>query len=428
MPQLPVGVAGGLLGLAACRWALDAGFPTRVTSAGGRFHDADDWEAFDTQMITAEFEGGKLITWDGRSCNPFPVMERGRGVTIHGTEGTVLLDRDGWELYDLKDKKIDEFVVQLTDKREEVYNAFDSRKVQLVEARNQRTAALQNAAERILKGIKSRVETLSSINEIHGYFASDLMIEKVRGLVAQLQELGDTVKADDIQSRLKTVREDAVRQLKDRQELFVEGEMVIRLGQHRFSVNAQPLDLTTVFRDGQMLLHLTGTNFFQPIEDQALLAAREVWDQQIVSENREVYRAEYLAFQFLGELYRPMAEGAEKGSGVFFGQRAERQGSDQLENDSRPLFNGQGDDQPENAPHPLGSGLTAKDLLACDDRQLTAHLQRFMGPRYEEAYSKGVHDHDAAILLRALLEMKTTIGWLRFQTRARAMARVSSTL
>ena len=47
-----------------------------------------------------------------------------------------------------------------------------------------------------------------------------------------------------------------------------------------------------------------------------------------------------------------------------------------------------------------------------------------MGPRYEEAYSKGVHDHDAAILLRALLEMKTTIGLLRFQTRARAMARV----
>jgi hypothetical protein len=302
--------------------------------------------------------------------------------------------------------EFDEFVVQLTEKREEVYNAFDSRKVQLVEARNQRTAALQNAAERILKGIKSRVETLSSINDIHGYFASDLMIEKVRGLVAQLQELGDTVKADDVQSRLKTVREDAVRQLKDRQELFVEGEMVIRLGQHRFSVNAQPLDLTTVFRDGQMLLHLTGTNFFQPIEDQALLATREVWDQQIVSENREVYRAEYLAFQFLGELYRPVAEGARPGVGA--GGAVEWQGGD----------------QPENDPHPFGSGLTAKDLLACDDRQLTAHIQRFMGPRYEEAYSKGVHDHDAAILLRALLEMKTTISLLRFQTRARAMARV----
>jgi hypothetical protein len=302
--------------------------------------------------------------------------------------------------------EFDEFVLQLTEKREEVYNAFESRKVQLVEARNQRAAALQSAAERILKGIKSRVETLTSINDIHGYFASDLMIEKVRGLVAQLKELGDSVKVDDIQSRLKTVREDAVRQLKDRQDLFVEGEMIIRLGQHRFSVNAQPLDLTTVLRDGQMLLHLTGTNFFQPIEDQDLLATRDVWDQHLVSENREVYRAEYLAFQFLSELYRPVPEGT--GAGVVYGQDAESQT----------------DEQPENGSRPLSAGLTPKDLLACDDQPLTAHVQRFMAPRYEEAYSKGVHDHDAAILLRALLEMKTTIGLLRFQTRARAMARV----
>jgi hypothetical protein len=47
-----------------------------------------------------------------------------------------------------------------------------------------------------------------------------------------------------------------------------------------------------------------------------------------------------------------------------------------------------------------------------------------MGPRYSEAYSKGVHDHDATLILRALLEMKASIGLLRFQTRARAMARV----
>lgn len=315
--------------------------------------------------------------------------------------------------------EFDEFVLQLTEKREEVYTAFESRKVQLIEARNQRAAALQNAAERILKGIKSRVETLTSINEIHGYFASDLMIEKVRGLVGQLQELGDTVKVDDIQSRLKTIREDAVRQLKDRQELFVEGEMAIRLGQHRFSVNVQPLDLTTVFRDGRLLLHLTGTNFFQPLDDPDLLATREVWDQQLVSENRQVYRAEYLAFQFLSELYRPLPEGPGTSRA---GTRQDR--GDDLQ--AAPGADGRAERAspgPEEESSPL-AGLTAQDLLACDDPQRIAHLQRFMAPRYEEAYSKGVHDHDAAILVRALLQMKTTIGLLRFQTRARAMARV----
>jgi uncharacterized coiled-coil DUF342 family protein len=38
--------------------------------------------------------------------------------------------------------EFDEFVVQLAEKRDEVYNAFESRKLGLIEARNRRAAAL----------------------------------------------------------------------------------------------------------------------------------------------------------------------------------------------------------------------------------------------------------------------------------------------
>ncbi|MCA9017451.1 MAG: DNA repair ATPase, partial [Planctomycetaceae bacterium] len=120
--------------------------------------------------------------------------------------------------------EFDEFVEQLTEKREEIYAAFETRKLAIVESRNKRANSLAKSADRILTGIKSRAEQLKSINEINGYFASDLMIDKVRDIVRQLGELQDTVKVDDIQSRLKSIREDSVRQLKDRQELFVDGE------------------------------------------------------------------------------------------------------------------------------------------------------------------------------------------------------------
>jgi len=292
--------------------------------------------------------------------------------------------------------EFDEFVVQLTDKREEIYNAFETRKVQLVEKRNKRATSLMSAADRILKGIRSRVDSMDSVTDINGYFASDLMIEKVRDIVGQLGELEDSVKVDDIQSRLKTIHEDSVRQLKDRQELFVDGAMIIKLGKHRFSVNAQQLDLTTVLRDGEMCLHLTGTKFFEPVDDEQLLATRDVWDQEVVSENRAVYRAEYLAYQLLCALDR-----GEVGSGAI-----QSSGTDESSDEA-----------------PTGK-VTAADLLACEQAQLMASVQRFMGPRYSEAYSKGVHDHDAALILRALLEMKTTIGLLRFHTRSRAMAKV----
>ncbi|HBO43174.1 MAG TPA: AAA family ATPase, partial [Planctomycetaceae bacterium] len=269
----------------------------------------------------------------------------------------------------------DEFVGQLTEKREEVYGAFEARKQQLVEARSRRAAALAQAAERILRGIKTRVESLKEVNEIHGYFASDLMIEKVRDIVEQLSGLGDAVRVDDIQSRLKTIREDAVRQLKDRKDLYEDGEKIIRLGTHRFSVNTQPFDLTTVVRDGDMYLHLTGTNFFEKIDDPELLATRDVWGQEFVSENDNVYRGEYLAF----EIFR------SRGS----------------------------TDVPE-----------AEQLRSMNDDEFIAFVQRFMGPRFAEGYVKGVHDHDAAILLRAILDMDATVGLLRYHPRARALAQV----
>lgn len=277
--------------------------------------------------------------------------------------------------------EFDEFVSQLTDKREEIYNAFETRKLSLLEARNKRASTLMSAAERILKGIKTRVDSLESVNDINGYFAADLMIEKVRDIVEQLTELEDSVKVDDIQSRLKTIREDAVRQLQDRQDLFVGGDNIIQFGNHQFSVNVQQLDLTTVLRDDVMHLHLTGTNFFEPIEDTELNQLQDIWQQEVVSENEHVYRGEYLAFQML------------KAVGV---------GTD--DSDTSPV-------------------LPANFLRLSEEEQLAA-AQRFMGPRYHEAYSKGVHDHDALKIFRTLLEMQATIGLLRYHAQARAMARI----
>ena len=268
--------------------------------------------------------------------------------------------------------EFDEFIVQLSEKRDEIYNAFESRKLALIEKRNRRATALMSAAERILKGIKTRVESLDSIDAINSYFASDLMIEKVRDLVEQLNELDDTVKVDDVQSRLKTVREDAVRQLKDRQELFVDGENIIKLGNHQFTVNIQALDLTTVQRDGAIHLHLTGTNFFEVLDDQQLNAARDVWQQEVVSENDAVYRAEYLAYLLMQHMRHDA--------------------------DAREAF------------------------LKADGPARVKQVQRFMGPRYREAYVKGVSDHDAAKILFELLEMNANVGLLRFHTQSRALA------
>src|SRR5690606_5823606 len=83
------------------RWALGVDYPIRVTSNGGRYHFDDDWEFYDTQIATFDFEDDVTITWEGRSCNGMPIHDRGRGTSVHGTEGTIIMDRNGYVAYDL---------------------------------------------------------------------------------------------------------------------------------------------------------------------------------------------------------------------------------------------------------------------------------------------------------------------------------------
>ena len=265
----------------------------------------------------------------------------------------------------------EEYLKKISDKREEIYNAFESKKVYLTEQRNKKTARLQSSAERIISGVASRLSGLDSVNAINGYMASDLMVDKLRNIVDDLLELGDTVKADDIQSKLKSTKEEAVRQLRDKTELF-SGEGIINFGKHQFTVNNQKLDLSIVPRNNEMFFHITGTNFFEEIEEQEFLDTRNVWSQVVVSENENVYRAEYLAWLIFEELRNP--------------------------------------------------SYVLSDVLAWTEEQMSEFVGKFMAPRYEEGYVKGVHDHDALVILRELLQMTHHGGVLKYAPKVRVCA------
>ena len=264
--------------------------------------------------------------------------------------------------------EFEDFIGTITEKREEIFTAFDVKKTALLEARNNRTAALQKAAERILKGIQNRVKSINDSNEINGFFAADLMVDKVRDLIQQLLDLEDDNKASTIQTQLKTIQEQALRQLRDRQDLFVDGANVIQLGRHRFPVNIQPLDLTIVRNGDDMNFHLTGTDFFQTIEDEAFGQTADLWSQSLPSENEAVYRAEYLAYHL----------------------------------------------------------LQSRDWKAWDGdgAALAEWVRAAATSRYQEGYVKGIHDEDALHILRALLEVAAGIDLLYFDPDVRACGRV----
>jgi predicted dehydrogenase len=84
------------------RWALDVDFPEKVSTTGGRYYyTSDDWEMYDTLRANFSFKNGKTIEWAGNSCNNVTRFGRGRGTLIFGTKGHAIVDRAGYEIYDL---------------------------------------------------------------------------------------------------------------------------------------------------------------------------------------------------------------------------------------------------------------------------------------------------------------------------------------
>lgn len=174
------------------------------------------------------------------------------------------------------------------------------------------------------------------------------------------------MRAEELDGRLKAARQEALRALRDRTDLYAEDGRTIRLGTHRFAVNTQPLDLTLVPHGDTLAFALTGTDYRSPVTDPDFTATRPYWDRALPSESPEVYRAEYLAARLLDE----------------------------------------------HGPEALA------------EADLPALVRQAAETAYDEGYERGVHDHDATAVLTALLRVHEGAGPLRHEPAARAAAQL----
>lgn len=91
------------------RWALGLEHPEEVISTGmkGRYKESD-WQMYDTLHVTWKYSDGKTIVWDGNSRSGIEKMGSSRGVMVYGEEGSMMLTRSGYVLYDADGEKIEE--------------------------------------------------------------------------------------------------------------------------------------------------------------------------------------------------------------------------------------------------------------------------------------------------------------------------------
>ncbi|MFF4655438.1 DNA repair ATPase [Streptomyces sp. NPDC001381] len=262
--------------------------------------------------------------------------------------------------------EFDDFLGELADKRDEVHEAFSARKQTLADARARRAERLADSATRVLQTVTRRAATLADTDAIVTYFTSDPMPAKVRRLVDDLRELGEQVRAEELDGRLKSARQEALRAPRDRTDLYTDDGRTLRLGSHHFAVNTQAPELTLVPHGEGLAFALTGTDYRSPVMDPDFAATRPYWERPLPSESPEVYRAEHLAARLLDE-HGPAA-------------------------------------------------LAEADLPAV--------VRQAAEAAYDEGYQRGVHDHDATAILAAVVRLHEGAGPLRHEPAARATAQL----
>lgn len=273
--------------------------------------------------------------------------------------------------------EFDQFLGDIIEKREELVETFETHKQALLDNRQRQAHSVFEAASRILEGLSRRTDRIKSPDELNAFFIGDALIQKLRDLVTRLRDIKDSVRADDIEAKIKSARDQAMRALRDRSDLFEDGGSVIKLGpRHRFSVNTQSLDLTLLPREDHLALHLTGTDYFEPLLGAGLEEYRPYWSISLESESDALYRGEYLA----GQILHAAMQNAE------------------------------------------GLSLTRLRKEATDAKALEAIVREFASSRYRDGYEKGIHDHDAALILHDLVALHQQAGVLAAPPASRALA------
>ena len=80
------------------QWAMKVEGPSTITALGSKFLIKDNADIPDTLQITWEYPRF-VATYENRLCNSNSMYKHEYGIEFHGTDGTMFLDREGFQVF-----------------------------------------------------------------------------------------------------------------------------------------------------------------------------------------------------------------------------------------------------------------------------------------------------------------------------------------
>lgn len=273
---------------------------------------------------------------------------------------------------------------RIAELRSNAHEVVGERRSALLDERNRRATRIVDAAERLLATVARRAGEFSDDKEVAAFFATDQLAARVRELADELVTLDDAGRAAEVRSGLREANEGALRRIRDKAALVGDDGAVV-LGGARLAQNSQPFEMVLSTRDGDdgdPVISATVTATDYAVDVTAELADyADLLGRPFPSETNAVSRSEYLAWVVLA------------------------------------------------AAETDGGGIRSLVSAAATPGRLLEICQAEAERRHGDGYQRGVHDHDAARLLEAVLPQLEAEPLLRFTGSVRGLARLwASTL
>ncbi|BAN01840.1 DNA repair ATPase [Ilumatobacter coccineus] len=267
----------------------------------------------------------------------------------------------------------------IAELRASAHEVVGERRTALLDERNRRATRIVDAATRLLATVTRRASEFDDDKEVAAFFATDQLTSRVRELADELESLDDAGRAAEVRSGLRDAMEEARRRIRDKAALVSDDGAVV-LGGVRLAQNTQPFEMVLSARTDErgndsIAATITATDFAADVTEQ-LSEFADLLGRAFPSETAEVSRSEYLAWAVLESMTQ--------------------------------------------RPGGLQELLTATASPAKMSELCQAEAER----RHGDGYQRGVHDHDAARILTAILPSLEAEPLLRFTGHVRGLARL----
>lgn len=192
------------------------------------------------------------------------------------------------------------FSKAIEDQKNDIISAFAAHKKNLRNKLQEKVSNLKKAIDVSLKTISNKADKVFSLNEISTLFLTDGVISRTNSMIEEISSYGDVTTAEELKGQLNQIKKKAIKRVRDDSALFEDQGNILKLGDHKFSVNKKPFEIVLIKNNGKIYSHVETTKYYKEIpltEKQSKVY--DVWDYDVISENKDLYRSEFLAYSML---------------------------------------------------------------------------------------------------------------------------------